>query len=143
MAGALRGDRPPRPCKEPPRGRRAQDRHGPPRRAVTAWTRRHDLPSAVTLLQGRAVRATPCLSNRDLVDSEHLKLRKMFVEVMHPVMGTQRVVRAPPRDFVRRWYGTGAVRGCDDVTPAVHRITAVWGRDSISCSAYRYSPSTR
>jgi crotonobetainyl-CoA:carnitine CoA-transferase CaiB-like acyl-CoA transferase len=62
---------------------------------ITAWTTRHDPFEASALLRARGVRAMPCLSNRDLSESEHLAERQMFRTVTHPVMGDQVVVRAP------------------------------------------------
>ncbi len=62
---------------------------------INEWTTRQDVFEATKILQRAGVRAAPCLSNRDLAVSDHLAARGMFVDVMHPVMGLQRVVRPP------------------------------------------------
>lgn len=62
---------------------------------VGRWSQTHDPFQAAKLLQQRGVRAMPCMSNRDLANSEHLAAREMFVALNHPVMGEQTVLRPP------------------------------------------------
>jgi benzylsuccinate CoA-transferase BbsF subunit len=62
---------------------------------ITDWTRDKDDYEVMELLQNAGVAATPSLSSEALFADPHLKARKVFRQVEHPVIGKNWVI-APP-----------------------------------------------
>ena len=63
--------------------------------AIRAWTGTKTAVDAATVLQGAGVPASPVMSFAALAGDPHLAARETFVDVVHPVLGRQRVMRAP------------------------------------------------
>jgi crotonobetainyl-CoA:carnitine CoA-transferase CaiB-like acyl-CoA transferase len=63
--------------------------------AVAAWTRALPSTDAFRLLQRHGIAAAPSWTNQELAADPHLAARRVFVAVDHPLIGTQRVMRAP------------------------------------------------
>jgi benzylsuccinate CoA-transferase BbsF subunit len=59
------------------------------------WTLNQDYYEVMHMLQKVGVAATPSLSNKALFNDPHLKARKIFTQVEHPVLGRDWVI-APP-----------------------------------------------
>jgi crotonobetainyl-CoA:carnitine CoA-transferase CaiB-like acyl-CoA transferase len=95
--------------------RRATDRVDA---AIAEWTMSAGADDAARVLLEAGVPATPVMSFSDLAADGHLAARRAFVDVEHPLLGVQRVMRAPwilsdgPLD-VRR---AGPLMGADTET---------------------------
>ncbi|MCM3884208.1 CoA transferase [Frankia sp. R82] len=80
--------------------------------AIRAWTGPRTAAEAAAILQAAGVPAEPVLSFADLAADPHLAARQAFVDVEHPVLGRQRVLRPPWRFSAggRGGSGGGPVR---------------------------------
>ena len=65
--------------------------------AIRAWTATRGAHAAAAALRAAGVPASPVMSFAELAADPHLAARALFVDVDHPVLGTQRVMRAPWR----------------------------------------------
>ena len=65
--------------------------------AVRAWAASREAPDAAATLRLAGIPASPVMSFADLATDPHLAAREVFLEVDHPVLGKQRVMRAPWR----------------------------------------------
>lgn len=65
--------------------------------AIAQWTSTRSPHEAFIDLQAVGVAAAPSFTNEQLATDPHLAARGVFVEVEHPVIGRQRVMRAPWR----------------------------------------------
>jgi crotonobetainyl-CoA:carnitine CoA-transferase CaiB-like acyl-CoA transferase len=63
--------------------------------AIRAWTASRQAPDAAASLRLAGVPASPVMSFADVAADPHLAARQVFFEVDHPVLGKQRVMRAP------------------------------------------------
>jgi len=63
--------------------------------AVAAWAAARDAGDAFRLLQARGIAAAPSFTNAQLARDPHLSARGVFTEVVHPVIGVHRLMRAP------------------------------------------------
>jgi len=63
--------------------------------AVARWVSERPVLDAFLTLQEHGVPASPSFSTEQLAKDPHLAARHAFVDVDHPVIGTQRVMRAP------------------------------------------------
>jgi crotonobetainyl-CoA:carnitine CoA-transferase CaiB-like acyl-CoA transferase len=63
--------------------------------AITAWTARRTASEAAAILAGAGVPASPVMTYAALARDPHLAARGVFVDVEHPELGKQRVMRAP------------------------------------------------
>jgi benzylsuccinate CoA-transferase BbsF subunit len=63
--------------------------------AITAWTARRTASEAAAILAGAGVPASPVMTYAALARDPHLAARGVFIEVEHPELGKQRVMRAP------------------------------------------------
>lgn len=63
--------------------------------AITEWSTRHTARDGARKLVAAGVPAAAVMSFADLAADEHLADRRAFVEVEHPVLGPQQVMRAP------------------------------------------------
>jgi crotonobetainyl-CoA:carnitine CoA-transferase CaiB-like acyl-CoA transferase len=63
--------------------------------AIEGWTRGRSARDAFLELQARGVPAAPSFTNAELAADPHLAARGAFVDVVHPVIGSARVMRAP------------------------------------------------
>jgi crotonobetainyl-CoA:carnitine CoA-transferase CaiB-like acyl-CoA transferase len=63
--------------------------------AVREWAKTRTAADAAAALQAAGVPATPVMSFADVAVDPHLAARNVFIDVEHPVLGTQRVMRAP------------------------------------------------
>jgi crotonobetainyl-CoA:carnitine CoA-transferase CaiB-like acyl-CoA transferase len=77
LAGLLGGDMAADDLASPEARRR---RHDDIDSAIEAWTRGRDRFAAMHLLQERGVRASAVMTNRDIVENEHLAARGLIVE---------------------------------------------------------------
>jgi crotonobetainyl-CoA:carnitine CoA-transferase CaiB-like acyl-CoA transferase len=62
---------------------------------ITAWTKARPAREAVAVLQAAGVPSAPVMTFRDLAEDPHLADRGVFIDVEHPELGRQRVMRAP------------------------------------------------
>lgn len=62
---------------------------------IAAWTSGLDAVDAFQRLQEAGVAAAPCFTNKQLSGDPHLAARRVFLEIDHPVIGRQKVMRAP------------------------------------------------
>jgi crotonobetainyl-CoA:carnitine CoA-transferase CaiB-like acyl-CoA transferase len=62
---------------------------------LAAWTSGRSAIEAFRELQGAGVAAAPSFTNLDLSEDAHLAARGVFVQMDHPVIGRQTVMRAP------------------------------------------------
>jgi crotonobetainyl-CoA:carnitine CoA-transferase CaiB-like acyl-CoA transferase len=65
--------------------------------AIAAWTKARAARDAAASLVGAGVPASPVMTNAALAVDPHLAYREVFVDVAHPEIGVQRVMRAPWR----------------------------------------------
>jgi benzylsuccinate CoA-transferase BbsF subunit len=65
--------------------------------ALRAWTASRRAPDAAATLHAAGVPASPVLSFAAVAADPHLAARQVFLEVEHPTLGRQRVMRAPWR----------------------------------------------
>ncbi len=65
--------------------------------AIRAWTATRTAHDAAAALRAAGVAASPVMSFAKLATDPHLAARAVFVDVEHPVLGAQRVMRAPWR----------------------------------------------
>jgi crotonobetainyl-CoA:carnitine CoA-transferase CaiB-like acyl-CoA transferase len=65
--------------------------------SIAAWTSTRAAPDAAAALQDAGVPAAPVMTFAALADDPHLAAREVFVEIDHPELGRQRVMRAPWR----------------------------------------------
>jgi benzylsuccinate CoA-transferase BbsF subunit len=65
--------------------------------AIRAWTVSRQAPDAAAALRAAGVPASPVMTFAALAADSHLAARQVFLEVEHPVLGKQRVMRAPWR----------------------------------------------
>jgi benzylsuccinate CoA-transferase BbsF subunit len=63
--------------------------------AISAWTAARHPDHAFAALQAAGVPAAPVMNGRSLAADPHLAARGVFVEVFHPELGVQKVMRAP------------------------------------------------
>ena len=63
--------------------------------SVAAWTSTRTAVAAASELHGAGIAASPVMTFAALADDPHLAARGTFVDVVHPVLGRQRVMRAP------------------------------------------------
>ena len=63
--------------------------------AIEEWTRSRSALQAFHALQQGGVAAAPSFTNKELAGDPHLAARGVFVDVQHPVIGKQTVMRAP------------------------------------------------
>lgn len=63
--------------------------------AIEAWTRARSAEDAFLILQKAGIACAPSFTNRELAGDPHLESRHVFTDVIHPVIGTHRVMRAP------------------------------------------------
>ena len=63
--------------------------------AVRTWTLGLTATEAFLRLQEVGVPSSPSFTNKQIAEDPHIASRGVFVEVEHPVIGTQRVMRAP------------------------------------------------
>jgi crotonobetainyl-CoA:carnitine CoA-transferase CaiB-like acyl-CoA transferase len=63
--------------------------------AVASWVSTRPVHDAFLALQQHGVPAAPSFTANQLAEDPHLAARGVFVDVDHPVIGTQRVMRAP------------------------------------------------
>jgi crotonobetainyl-CoA:carnitine CoA-transferase CaiB-like acyl-CoA transferase len=63
--------------------------------AIAAWTGARTANEAFLALQQAGVPAAPVLTNADIAADPHIAARGVLVEVEHPEIGTQTVMRAP------------------------------------------------
>lgn len=63
--------------------------------AIAAWAKPRSAREAAAVLQQAGVPANMVLTFADLATDEHLAARGVFVEIDHPELGRQRVMRAP------------------------------------------------
>ena len=82
--------------------------------AVRAWTATRTARAAAAALSAAGVPASPVMTFADLAADAHLAARGLFVDVEHPVLGTQRVMRAPWRfsDWQCVVHRAGPLLGC-------------------------------
>jgi crotonobetainyl-CoA:carnitine CoA-transferase CaiB-like acyl-CoA transferase len=96
--------------------------------AVRAWTASRRAPDAAATLLAAGIPASPVMSFAALADDPHLAARQVFAEVDHPVLGKQRVMRAPWR--FSHWDGAALQAGPalgahnDEVLGTADRIRA-------------------
>jgi benzylsuccinate CoA-transferase BbsF subunit len=64
---------------------------------IAAWTASRTAQDAAAVLIAAGVPASPVMTNATLASDPHLAACEVFVDVEHPVIGTQRVMRAPWR----------------------------------------------
>jgi crotonobetainyl-CoA:carnitine CoA-transferase CaiB-like acyl-CoA transferase len=64
-------------------------------KGISAWTAELDAFEAFDLLQSRGIPAAPSFWNDDIVDSPHLRERRMFVTLEHAELGEVQILRAP------------------------------------------------
>jgi crotonobetainyl-CoA:carnitine CoA-transferase CaiB-like acyl-CoA transferase len=94
--------------------------------AIRAWSASRRAPDAAATLRAAGVPASPVMSFADLATDPHLVARQVFLEVDHPVLGKQRVMRAPW--LFSHWDGAvhrpGPPLGAhnDEVLGAIRRI---------------------
>jgi crotonobetainyl-CoA:carnitine CoA-transferase CaiB-like acyl-CoA transferase len=83
--------------------------------AVRAWTATRTARDAAAALSAAGVPASPVMTFADLAADAHLAARGLFVDVEHPVLGTQRVMRAPWRfsDWQCVVHRAGPLLGAD------------------------------
>jgi benzylsuccinate CoA-transferase BbsF subunit len=62
---------------------------------IAEWTAARSPLEAFEMLQGAGVPSAPSLTNADLASDPHLVERGAFVDIEHPVIGTQHVPGAP------------------------------------------------
>ncbi|WP_248824885.1 CaiB/BaiF CoA-transferase family protein [Frankia umida] len=72
--------------------------------AIRAWTHPRTAAEAAASLQAAGVPAEPVMTFADLATDPHLAAREAFVEVDHPVLGRQWVLRPP-------WHFSAGGRG--------------------------------
>jgi crotonobetainyl-CoA:carnitine CoA-transferase CaiB-like acyl-CoA transferase len=65
--------------------------------AIATWTAPRTARDASAVLIAAGVPASPVMTNAMLATDPHLAAREVFVDVEHPEIGTQRVMRAPWR----------------------------------------------
>jgi crotonobetainyl-CoA:carnitine CoA-transferase CaiB-like acyl-CoA transferase len=65
--------------------------------AISRWSKDQPRREAAAILQTLGVAASPVMSFADIADDDHVAEREVFVEVEHPELGSQRVMRAPWR----------------------------------------------
>ncbi len=75
--------------------------------ALSAWTLTMPAAAAAAELNGAGVPASPVMTFADVAADAHLAAREAFVDVVHPVLGHQRVMRAP---WVFSSWGNGVPR---------------------------------
>jgi crotonobetainyl-CoA:carnitine CoA-transferase CaiB-like acyl-CoA transferase len=96
--------------------------------AIRAWTASRHAPDAAATLSLAGVPASPVMSFAALAADPHLAARQVFLEVDHPVLGRQKVMRAPWRfsDWDCPVHRAGPLLGAhnDEVLGAVDRIPA-------------------
>jgi benzylsuccinate CoA-transferase BbsF subunit len=63
--------------------------------AIEQWTSRHSAADAMDRLQRGGITSAPSFASDRLVADPHVIARQTFVEVEHPVLGSQTVMRAP------------------------------------------------
>jgi crotonobetainyl-CoA:carnitine CoA-transferase CaiB-like acyl-CoA transferase len=63
--------------------------------AIREWTATRSREQAAEALLAAGVPASPVMTFADLAEDPHLIARKVFAEVEHPVLGPQKVMRAP------------------------------------------------
>lgn len=64
-------------------------------RLISEWALNHTHYEAMELLQGAGVAAMPSFSSEELFNNPHLKERRVYTEVDHPVLGKQTLVGTP------------------------------------------------
>lgn len=90
---------------------------------ITGWTEHRDAGEAAALLQTNEVPASPVMTFEALASDPHLDARGVFVDVHHPELGRQRVMRAPwlfsSSDCAIRRAGPLMGAHNDEILPAV------------------------
>ena len=64
-------------------------------RLISEWALNHNHYEAMELLQGGGVAAMPSFSSEELFDNPHLRERRVYTEVDHPIIGKQTLVGEP------------------------------------------------
>ena len=64
---------------------------------LNLWTRKHDAPKLVELLQGAGIRAGVVQNAKDLANDPHLLDQNYFVQTQHPLLGETISDRSPIR----------------------------------------------
>lgn len=64
-------------------------------RLISEWALNHTHYEAMELLQGAGVAAMPTFSSEELFDNPHLRERRVYTEIDHPVIGKQTLVGEP------------------------------------------------
>jgi crotonobetainyl-CoA:carnitine CoA-transferase CaiB-like acyl-CoA transferase len=64
-------------------------------RLISQWTINYTHYEVMDILQQASVAAVPSFNTQELHDDPHIKERGIITEVVHPVMGKQRVIGIP------------------------------------------------